>query len=252
MTNLPDGAPGQYELYQLHKSVGITIHEVYGQSEASGPTSFNFPREFLVGSVGRPLEGVEVRIADDGEILVRGSNVFMGYYRDDTSTTSTLDDGWLSSGDLGRIDDRGFLHIVGRKKDISITAGGKNVAPQNIENALKQSPIIEEAVVIGDRRRFLSALVTLDADQSAAWAEREGVDAPEPHRHPRFVEEVERAVAAANERFAQVEQIKRFTILEHGFTIESGELTPTMKIKRQVIETRRADAIDAMYETGTS
>ncbi len=228
-------------------SVGLVVLEVYGQSESSGPTSFNFPDDYLLGSVGKPLAGVEVSFGSDGEILVRGANVFGGYYKAPDATAETIVDGWLASGDLGRFDERGFLHITGRKKDILITAGGKNVAPQNIEFALQASPLVEAAVLIGDRRKFLSALLTVDEAALADWARSAGIDVASARTCPELQAALDAHLQVVNERLAKVEQVKVFTVLETSFSIDSGELTPTMKIKRQVVERLHGDAIEAMY-----
>jgi long-chain acyl-CoA synthetase len=177
------------------------------------------------------VPGVDVRIAEDGQILVRGPNVFRGYFKDPEATAQALVDGWLQSGDLGRIDEDGFLHITGRIKEIIITAGGKNIAPKNIEGALKQHPGIAEAVIIGDRRKYLSALIWLDPE--LAWPSRD---------------EVQRIVDQVNLRFARVEHVRRFTLLKTPLSVDAGELTPTLKVKRQAVAARYAAEIERMYE----
>lgn len=245
--HISGAAPLASNLMEDLASVGIPVLEVYGQSEASGPTSFNFPGDYLLGSVGKPLEGVEVRIADDGEILARGPNVFGGYYLAPEATAETLRDGWLLSGDLGRLDERGFLHITGRKKDILITAGGKNIAPQNIEFALQESPWIESAVLIGDRRKYLSVLLTIDPAALESFASQRNLEPTAAREHPDFRAQIQSAIDGVNSRYAKVEQIKRFHLLANSFSVEAGELTPTMKIKRQAIERLHAGAIEAMY-----
>ncbi len=241
-------APISPEVLEFFAGLDIVIHEVYGQSEDCGPTSFNLPGQTDFETVGKPIPGVEVRIAPDGEILVRGPNVFAGYFKDPQATAETLVDGWLHSGDLGTLDERGYLRITGRKKEIIITAGGKNIAPVNIESALKESPLINEATVIGDRRKYLSALLTLDPDAAAAFAAKHDIQNGDVHRHPRLLAEIERHVAEVNERFARVEGIKRFTVLERNFTIEHGELTPTLKVKRAAVAKNFSTVIEAMYE----
>lgn len=228
-------APIAPDVLAFFASIDLPIREIYGQSEDTGPTSYNLAGKTKLGTVGPPLPGLEVRIADDGEILVRGRNVFMGYYKEPEATAETLRDGWLCSGDLGAFDRDGFLTITGRKKEIIITAGGKNIAPKNIEAAIKQLPLVGEAVVIGDRRKYLTALVTLDeaaTKQLDAAAIRTAIQG---------------RIDQVNETLARVEQVKKFTVLPRPFGIDSGELTPTMKIKRKVIAQKYAREIDAMY-----
>ncbi len=239
-------APIAAEVLEFFASLDILVLEVYGQSEDTGPTSFNQPEKFRYGTVGPAVPGVEVKIAEDEEILVRGPNVFLGYYKDEEATNETLKDGWLHSGDLGKFED-GFLRIIGRKKEIIITAGGKNVTPKNLEAALKNHELINEAVVIGDRRKFLSAVVTLDPDASPAWAEANGADLATLHENPKLRAELEAYVEEMNKKFARVEQIKKFAILARNFTVEDGELTPTLKVKRRMVNDHFADEIEAMY-----
>ncbi len=239
-------APIAQEVLEFFGSLDIRILEVYGQSEDTGPTSFNLPDRFRFGSVGPAIEGVDVKIAPDGEILVRGPNVFLGYFKDEAATKETLVDGFLHSGDLGEFRD-GFLYITGRKKEIIITAGGKNVAPKNIEAALKNHELINEAVVIGDRRKYLSALLTLDPEATPKWCQANGVDPANAHTDPKLRAEIQRWVDEINDKFARVEQVKRFTLLERNFTVESGELTPTLKVKRKKVNEHFKDAIEAMY-----
>jgi long-chain acyl-CoA synthetase len=242
-------APIAAEVLEFFSGLDISIHEVYGQSEDTGPTTINRPGHVKFGAVGKPFPGVEVRLADDGEILVRGPNVFKGYYKDPEATAATLIDGWLHSGDLGTFDGDGFLHITGRKKEIIITAGGKNIAPKNIEAALKHHPMVEEAVVIGDRRRFISALLALNVAAARTWLEGQGqaVDGP-LHEHPAVLAELARWVEQANAEFARVEQVRRFKVLPRSLTVEHGELTPTLKLKRRIIDKNWAALIESMYE----
>jgi long-chain acyl-CoA synthetase len=235
-------APIAKEVLEFFASLDVVIFEVYGQSEDTGPTSFNQFGRTRFGSVGPKLPGIEVRIAEDGEIQVRGPNVFLGYYKDPEATAEALVDGFLCSGDLGQFDKDGFLFITGRKKDIIITAGGKNIAPKNIEAALKNDELIAEAVVIGDRRKFLSALVTLD---DAAVA-RLGVSG-KAHESPRVRELIQQRVDQINRDLARVEQVKKFVVLPRPFTIDSGELTPTLKIKRKKVGENWAKEIESLY-----
>ena len=237
-------APLGLDVIELFASLDIVLHEIYGQSEDSGPTSFNVPGATHFGTVGQALPGVEVRLDEDGEILVRGRNVFLGYYKEPEATRDAMVDGWLRTGDLGALDGDGYLTITGRKKDIIITAGGKNIAPRNIEEALKESPLISDAVVIGDRRKFLTVLVTLD-DAAVAALPAGGSDPG--HVRTDVQAAVQARVDHINTSLARVEQVKKFTILPRAFAIESGELTPTLKIKRSVVARNFAAEIDAMY-----
>ncbi|MFO7563297.1 MAG: long-chain fatty acid--CoA ligase [Enhygromyxa sp.] len=239
-------APIAREVLEFFASLDVIVLEVYGQSEDSGPTSFNLPDRFRFGSVGPVFPGVEVEIAEDGEILVRGPNVFLGYYKDEAATAETLIDGWLHSGDLGELRD-GFLYITGRKKEIIITAGGKNVAPKNIEAALKNHALVNEAVVIGDRRKYLSALLTLDPDHSPAWARQRSIDPAKLHASAELKQDLEAYIEEMNKQFARVEQIKKFTVLPRNLSQEEGELTPTLKVKRKRVHENFAAEIEAMY-----
>jgi long-chain acyl-CoA synthetase len=240
-------APIAQEVLEFFAALDIIVLEVYGQSEGSGPTTFNIPNKFKFGSVGPRLPGIECEIAKDGEILVRGPNVFLGYYKEPEATAETLIDGWLYSGDLGEF--RGeFLYITGRKKEIIITAGGKNIAPKNIEAALKNHDLVNEAVVIGDRRKFLSALLTLDPELSAAWAKQTGAEAAKLHENAALRRELQAYIDnEVNKQFAQVEHIRKFTVLSRNLSQELGELTPTLKVKRKKVNENFAKEIEAMY-----
>ncbi len=242
-------APIASEVLSFFAGFDLVVHEVYGQSEGSGPTSFNHIGATRYGTVGQAIDGIEVKIAEDEEILVRGPNIFMGYFKDEAATAETLKEGWLHSGDLGKFDKDGFLSITGRKKDIIITAGGKNIAPKNIEAALKNLPLISEAVVIGDRRKFLSALVTLDEEAAATWASANGQGTDKLHENAQIRAEIQRGVdEEVNPQFARVETIKKFAILHRQFTIEDGELTPTLKVKRKQVNEHFSAEIESMYE----
>jgi long-chain acyl-CoA synthetase len=240
-------APIAPDVLEFFASLDLPIKEIYGQSEDCGPTSCNLPGRTKLGTVGPPLPGLEVKIAEDGEILVRGPNVFLGYYKEPEATAECLKDGWLGSGDLGQFDQQGFLTITGRKKEIIITAGGKNIAPKNIEAMLKQLPLVGEAVVIGDRRKYLTALVTLDEPTA-----RKVLPSGDLTKAPEIRSTIQAKIDEVNESLARVEQIKKFVILPKAFGIDTGELTPTMKIKRKVVTQKYAREIDSMYEDGAS
>jgi long-chain acyl-CoA synthetase len=226
------GAPLAKEIIEFFHALDILILEGYGLTECTTAATVNRPTRFRFGTVGPPLPGVDLRIADDGEILIKTSTIFAGYFKEDEATREVLPgDGWLRSGDLGSIDEDGFLSITDRKKDILVTAGGKNVAPQNLENALKTHPIISQALVVGDRRPYVAALVTLVEDAS-----RENAEA-----------EVQRAVDEVNRDLSRFEQIKRFVILPRDFNAEEGEVTPTLKLKRRVCQEHFAKEIEGLY-----
>ena len=243
-------APISREVLEFFASLDIQIYEVYGQSEDTGPTSFNLPGATRLGTVGRPIKGVEVKIAEDGEILVRGPNVFLGYYKEPAATAETLIDGWLHSGDLGKLDDEGFLHITGRKKEIIITAGGKNITPKNIEEGLKNHPLINEAVVIGDRRKYLVALVTLDPEAAPKWAADNGVAVESLPTNPKLLATLNEHVQVVNHDLSRVEQLKKILVLPRNLTQEDGELTPTLKVKRRKVNENWSAQIESLYAEG--
>ena len=244
------GAPLSKEIIEFFDAVGIRITEGYGLTECTTAASTNRPDVYRFGSVGQPLPGFEVRIADDGEIEVRSETVFQGYYKDPEATAAVLGaDGWLKTGDIGHLDEDGFLHITDRKKDILVTAGGKNVAPQNLENDLKTSRYVSQALVVGDAKPYVAALVTLDPVEIAAWAEEQGVDADPAalaadERVRALLQEV---VDDANRERSRFEQVKRFVILPRDFTMEAGEITPTLKVRRRAVQEHFAADIDALY-----
>ena len=240
-------APIGRDVLEFFASLDLLIHEVYGQSEGCGPSTFNMPGRTRIGTVGVAIPGAQVKLADDGEILVHGPNVFLGYYKEPTATAETLIDGWLHSGDLGMFDADGFVKITGRKKEIIITSGGKNITPKNIEEALKQHPIIGEAVVIGDRRKYLTALLTLEPGYAAKWASEHGCAVADLPRHAGLRAELDKHLDVVNAEVSRVEGVKKFTILPREFSIETGELTPSLKIKRRVVNEVWAEEIEAMY-----
>jgi long-chain acyl-CoA synthetase len=243
-------APIHPELLRWFAGIGLPIAEVYGQTESTGVTSFNPPDRIRIGTVGPPVPGVTVRIAPDDEILVKGANVCTGYHRDEPGTKELIDeDGWMHTGDLGRLDEVGYLTITGRKKDLIINAAGKNISPEEIENRLRYEPLISQAVVIGDGRPFLVALLTLDADALADWAEPRGkmleLDSLRDDRD--LLADVGKSVDRVNAVHSRVEGIKRWAIIPHDFTVADNELTPTLKVKRPVVEDRYADLVEELY-----
>jgi long-chain acyl-CoA synthetase len=220
---------------EFFSSLGILVIEGYGLTETSSSLSVNQEESYKLGTVGMPVEGCDVKLDEDGEILVKSPTVFAGYYKDPEATAAAFtEDGWFRTGDVGEIDSDGFLKITDRKKDLIITAGGKNIAPQNIENALKASRFVSQAVAIGDRRPYITALITLDQDEVSASG-----------RDPQ--ELVQELVDDVNRDRVRVEQIKKFAILPRDFSQEQGELTPTLKLRRRVVQEHFADEIERLY-----
>jgi long-chain acyl-CoA synthetase len=245
-------APIAPEILRFFYACGVPVMEGYGMTETSTSATVNRAdgNRFRFGSVGRPQEGVEVRIADDGEVLLKGPNIFKGYYKNDAATAEALEGGWLHTGDVGRLDEDGFLYITGRKKDIIITAGGKNITPANLENGLKQSRWVSQAVVVGDRRPYLVALITLDPEELPALAQQLGIEEADPAAlaaDERVRAEVQKTVDEVNSHVGPVEQIKRFAILPEDLSQAGGELTPTLKVKRNVVHEKHAAAIEGLY-----
>ena len=249
-TAISGAAPLPQEVLLFFRATGVPMSEIYGLSETSGPMTWT-PFRVKPGTVGPPIPGEEVMIADDGEVLARGCNIFRGYLNDEERTAEALDDdGWLHTGDIGEIDEDGYLKIVDRKKELIITAGGKNISPANLETALKSCPLIGQACVIGDGRPCITALIVLDPEVAPAWAANHGVEGKslaELAEDPVVLAEVQRNVDEANKRFARVEQIKQFTLLGEEWMPDSEELTPTMKLKRRGVHTKYADQIEGMY-----
>jgi long-chain acyl-CoA synthetase len=243
-------APIAPEILEFFHAAGVPVYEGYGLSESASVGTLNTRDAFKIGTIGRPVPGCEVRIADDGEINMRGPHIFAGYWNNPDATAEVLVDGWLLTGDLGSIDEEGYVTITGRKKDIIITAGGKNITPANLENELRQSPWISHAVMYGDRRPYPVALITLDAEQVIPWAREQGLSGSlgELAAHPSVRGLVQATVDQANARCAKVAQIKKFSILEHDLSQETGELTPTLKVKRQIVQAKYADVLDALYD----
>jgi long-chain acyl-CoA synthetase len=240
-------APIAKEILEFFYACGIPIMEGYGMTETATAATGNLVEDFRFGSVGKPFPGVEVKIADDGEVLLRGPNIFKEYYKNSNATNDTLVDGWLHTGDLGSLDDDGFLYITGRKKDIIITAGGKNITPANLENGLKQNRYISQAVVIGDRRPYLVALVTLDPDEVPGFAQEHGLEPSEVAGSDAMRDEVQRVVDAVNAKVGRVEQVKKFKILPEDLSQQTGELTPTLKVKRNVVNEKFAGEVEKLY-----
>ena len=246
-------APIAPEILEFFFACGVPVMEGYGMTETATSATVNRPEAggFRFGSVGKPMAGVEVKIADDGEVLINGPNIFKGYYKNEKATGEALESGWLHTGDLGHLDEDGFLFITGRKKDIIITAGGKNITPANLENGLKQNRWISQAMVVGDRRPYLIALLTLDPEEAPALAESLGLEdaSIEALRtNEKVLAEIQAAVDEVNSHVGPVEQIKRFEILDHDLSQETGELTPTLKVKRNVVHDKFAGLIDSVYD----
>ena len=243
-------APVPPEISRFFGAMGMDIFEVFGQTECTGVCNSTIPGKTVPGAVGPPLPGCEVAIADDGEIVTKGDNVFSGYWKDQYATDEALKDGWLFTGDIGYFDEEGYIHITDRKKDIIVTAGGKNVAPQNIENLLKLHPAISQAVVIGDKRKHLTCLFTLDIDGLPKLCKKLGIDILKPEEaieNISIVNNLQEYVNEVNNDLASFETIKYFRILPQDFSVESGELTPTLKVKRREVNRKYQQIIDSMY-----
>jgi long-chain acyl-CoA synthetase len=243
-------APIAKEILQFFYACGVPVLEGWGMTETTAVGAVNTLEHLKFGTVGRAMPGVEFKIADDGEILTKGPNVFREYWRNPEATKETFtDDGWLMTGDLGSLDEEGYLSITGRKKDIIITAGGKNLTPSNIENDLKQSRYISQAVMYGDRRPYPVALITLDPEEIIPWARDKGLpeDMTELVHHDQVRELVQAELDRANAKYARVEQVKKFALLDHDLTQETGELTPTLKLKRNVVNERYQDVFESLY-----
>ncbi|MBI1746884.1 MAG: long-chain fatty acid--CoA ligase [Acidobacteria bacterium] len=245
------GAPLNKKIAEFFYDLGLVILEGYGATETTAPATVNRLESLCFGTVGVAIPGVEIKLADDGEILIKGGNVFKGYFKDPITTGQVLVDGWYHSGDIGRFDALGRLIITDRKKDLIITAAGKNIAPQNIENFFKTNNYINEMVVVGDRRKYLTALFTLNAETVKEYAMKNQITYSNGEalaRHPKILELIGGVVAEKNRDMASYEQIKKFVILPREFSIEAGELTPTMKIKRKFISDKYRELIDTMYD----
>jgi long-chain acyl-CoA synthetase len=244
------GAPLPAEIGKFFDSVGIRVLEGYGLSETSPVITVNPENDYRFGTVGPPIYNVEVKIADDGEILSRGPHIMKGYFKDEAATREAIDEqGWFHTGDIGILDD-GYLRITDRKKNLIVTAGGKNIAPAPIEAALVMSKFFEQALVIGDRRRFVSAILVPNFDQLSAWATANGITDTHPDslvKNEKVREMLDGVVATAMESFSRFEAVKKYLLMTKEFTIEDGTLTPTLKIKKRIVEERLKDQIDALY-----
>jgi len=242
-------APIPVPVLEWFNAIGVPLAEIYGMSETTGPMTFS-PDRPKIGTVGRGCHGMEVEIADDGEVICRGGNVFQGYFKQPDKTAETIVDGWLHSGDIGEIDDEGYISIVDRKKELIITSGGKNISPANLEAALKTIPLIGQAAAIGDGRKFVSAILVLDPEASTVWAKANGKESltlPELSADPDVIATIQAGVDEINAQFAQVEQIKKFTLGGEEWMPDSDMLTPTSKLKRRGVTSRYGAAIEEMY-----
>jgi long-chain acyl-CoA synthetase len=242
-------APINPDILRFFDAAGVLVVEGWGMTETSTAATVASEDDFKFGTIGKPFPGCEVKIADDGEILVHGPNVFQGYHKNPEATAETIVDGWLHTGDIGEIDSEGFIKITGRKKDIIITAGGKNITPANLEAEIRQHQLVSQCVVVGDRRPYLVALVTLDPEESAAYAKEHGMseDPADLARNPEIRKVIEDHVESINQKFARVEQVKKVAILPRDLTQESGELTPTLKVKRAVVTEKHTQEIEELY-----
>jgi len=244
------GAPLGERLGHFYRGVGLRVLEGYGLTETTAPTAVNRPDNIKIGTVGPPFPGASLRIADDGEIQVKGAHVFRGYHNNPEATAEAFDDGWFRTGDLGSLDDDGFLTITGRKKEIIVTAGGKNVAPALLEDRLRGHPLVSQVVVVGDQKPFIGALITLDAEMLPGWLAGHGLpemDVATAAKSHAVLAALERAVARANEAVSRAESIRKFHVLTTDFTVENGYLTPSLKVKRARVLRDFADEIESIY-----
>jgi long-chain acyl-CoA synthetase len=244
------GAPLGTRLGHFYRGIGLTVLEGYGLTETTAPATVNTPERIKIGTVGAPLPGVAIHIADDGEVLIKGNNVFASYHNNQTATSEALQDGWFRTGDIGELDDDGFLRITGRKKELLVTAGGKNVAPAVLEDRLRGHPLISQCIVVGDQKPFIGALITLDAEMLPAWARNnglEGLSMEDAPANPRIREEIQRAVDSANKAVSKAESIRKFTILPGDFTEDNGYLTPSLKLRRNIVMKDFSAEVEALY-----
>jgi long-chain acyl-CoA synthetase len=244
------GAPLGERLGHFYRGIGLTVLEGYGLTETTAAVTVNRPDAVKIGTVGQPLPGTEVRVAEDGELLFRGGQVFAGYWRNEEATAEVLDhDGWFRTGDVGEIDEEGFVRVTGRMKEILVTAGGKNVAPSILEDRVRAHPLVSQCLVVGDGQPFIAALVTIDPEAYADWAvgnAKRGVLADHLD-DPDLLEEIQHAVDDANSAVSRAESIRKFVILAHDWTEEAGQLTPSLKLKRNVVVREQKDEIAALF-----
>ncbi|BDB59618.1 MAG: AMP-dependent synthetase/ligase [Rhodococcus sp. (in: high G+C Gram-positive bacteria)] len=245
------GAALGSRLGHFFRGVGVTIYEGYGLTETTGGIIMNTPAAQKIGTVGKPFNGCAAKIAEDGELLLKGPQVFDGYWQNDKATDEAIRDGWFHTGDIGAIDEDGFISITGRKKELIVTAGGKNVAPAVLEDSLRAHPLISQVIVVGDSKPFVGALITLDPEALPGWLERHnlpaGTTVAELIKNPDLIAEIDEAVAETNKKVSKAESIRKYRILETDFSIESGELTPTLKLKRNIIHDKHGAEIAAIY-----
>jgi long-chain acyl-CoA synthetase len=249
------GAPLGTRLGHFYRGIGVIVLEGYGLTETTAPATVNVPERVKIGTVGTPLPGVGVRIAEDGEILVRGVNVFTGYHNNEAASSDALHDGWFHTGDLGDLDDDGYLKITGRKKEILVTAGGKNVAPAVLEDRLRAHPLVSQCIVVGDQKPFIAALVTLDAEMLPTWAKNNGLPAltlEQARSNDAVLTELQKAVDDANTAVSKAESIRKFAVLPSDFTEENGYLTPSLKLKRNLVMKDFHDDVEALYAPASS
>ncbi|WP_066909351.1 AMP-dependent synthetase/ligase [Millisia brevis] len=245
------GAALGARLGHFFRGIGVPVYEGYGLTETSAAITVNSPEFQRVGSVGRPIPGMSAKIAEDGELLLKGPVVFEGYWKNPEATAEAIRDGWFHSGDIATIDENGFVSITGRKKEIIVTAGGKNVAPAILEDAIRAHPLVSQCLVVGDAKPFIGALITLDPEALPGWKQRhnlpESTTVAELSTNPDMIAELDELIATANKHVSKAEAVKKYKVLDADFTIESGEMTPTMKLKRNIIQKERAAAIDSIY-----
>jgi len=237
-------------LGHFYRGIGLTVLEGYGLTETTAPATLNTPERIKIGTVGPPLPGVSIQIADDGEILVKGNSVFSAYLNNENATNDAIVNGWFHTGDIGELDNDGFLRITGRKKELLITAGGKNVAPAVLEDRLRAHPLVSQCIVVGDQKPFIGALLTLDAEMLPSWAANnglQGLSLDEARTNEVVRAEIQKAVDGANEAVSRAESIRKFTILPGDFTEDNGYLTPSLKLKRNAVMKDYAPDVEALY-----
>jgi long-chain acyl-CoA synthetase len=249
------GAPLGTRLGHFYRGIGVIVLEGYGLTETTAPSTVNVPEKVKIGTVGTPLPGVGIRIAEDGEILIQGVNVFARYRNNDAASAEALQDGWFHTGDIGELDDDGYLKITGRKKELLVTAGGKNVAPAVLEDRLRAHPLVSQCIVVGDQKPFIAALLTIDAEMLPAWAKNNGLPAltvEQARTNDVVLAELQKAVDDANTAVSKAESIRKFAVLPGDFTEENGYLTPSLKLKRNVVMKDFHDDVEALYAPAAS